>query len=161
MIVNRIRQVQELEKNNINILKFCPLFHLLSEEFISKLYMIQICGNFDLLVFSFFFFAIFKDNVIYSFAFITGKTLDGVLLMTTDLMMYGLGNNRDGQLGIGHMSTTLQPVLIGILNGKKIKKLIYLPTPVVFALTEEGQVSTCFSHVFTFFYKFIYIIMVA
>ncbi|XP_020298933.1 RCC1 and BTB domain-containing protein 2-like [Pseudomyrmex gracilis] len=105
-------QVHKLESNNINILKFCPLFNLLSKEFVSKLYMVQICG----------------------------ETLDGILLMTTDLMMYGLGNNRGGQLGIGHMSVTLQPVLIGILSGKKIKKLIYLNTPAVFALTEEGQV---------------------
>ncbi|XP_020295029.1 RCC1 and BTB domain-containing protein 1-like isoform X2 [Pseudomyrmex gracilis] len=105
-------QVQNLESKSVNILnKVCPVFNLLSKEFISKLYMIQICG----------------------------KTSDGALLMTTDLMTYGLGNNQGGQLGIGHMSTT-QPVLIGILSGQKIKKLIYLNSPAVFVLTEKGQI---------------------
>lgn len=85
MIVNR--QVQELERKNIDTLKnFCPLLHSLSKEFVSKLPMIQICGNFGFLVFLLH----FKNNVIYSFIFSTGEThLDAALLMTTDLMTYG------------------------------------------------------------------------
>lgn len=67
--------------------------------------------------------------------------------MTTDLMIYGLGNNRDGQLGIGYIEKTTYPVKIDVLCGKKIKKLIYLSKPVVFALTEEGQVYICFFNI--------------
>ena len=65
-------------------------------------------------------------------------------------MVYGLGINYNGRLGIGRASNTIYPKEVEILCGKNIKTFccnternyengsLYQTT--VFALTEEGQV---------------------
>lgn len=59
--------------------------------------------------------------------------------MTKNRMVYGLGTNYNGRLGLN--KDYIQPEKIKTLCGKKIK-IFYCNTDVdcIFALTEEGEV---------------------
>ena len=78
------------------------------------------------------------------------KVDDGVLFATKDKMVFSLGTNYNGRLGLDFTRSTLLPEKVEILCGKNIKTFccndvmndkernLYQTT--VFALTEEGQV---------------------
>lgn len=57
-------------------------------------------------------------------------------------MVYGLGCNDSGRLGIGNESITFQPKKVEALCGKSIKTFCSANPGFtsVFALTEEGEV---------------------
>ncbi|KYN32781.1 RCC1 and BTB domain-containing protein 1 [Trachymyrmex septentrionalis] len=55
-------------------------------------------------------------------------------------MVYGLGNNTAGCLGIGNTNCTLFPKKVEALCGKDIKTFAYNNGPNVLALTKEGEV---------------------
>ena len=55
-------------------------------------------------------------------------------------MVYAVGSNTSGCLGIGDTQSTLYPKKIKELCGKDIKTFAYGKGPHVLALTEEGKV---------------------
>lgn len=67
--------------------------------------------------------------------------LDSALIMSKDKMVYGLGINHNGRLGLNKEADYIQPEKVEGLCGKNIKTF-YCNTTMdcFFALTEEGEV---------------------
>lgn len=69
-----------------------------------------------------------------------GDLANEALIVTKNDMVYGLGCNRAGCLGIDDTSSTLRPKKIENLCNKGIQTFAYGSGPHVLALTREGQV---------------------
>ncbi|KOC62519.1 RCC1 and BTB domain-containing protein 1 [Habropoda laboriosa] len=94
------------------VLRYWPIFSLLDLKFISKIYMTLVYGDLG----------------------------DEALIVTKDGMVYGLGKNASGCLGIGDTHSTLYPKKIDTLCKKDIKTFAHGKGPHVLALTESGEV---------------------
>lgn len=63
------------------------------------------------------------------------------MIVTKDKMVYGLGLNENGRLGVNDNNDIFQPRKVEKLCGKNIKTFCcYNYCSPVFALTEEGEV---------------------
>ncbi|KYN22215.1 RCC1 and BTB domain-containing protein 1, partial [Trachymyrmex cornetzi] len=89
-----------------------PIFSLLEPEFVSQIHMVVVYGNLG----------------------------NEALIMTKDKMMYALGNNIAGCLGIGDTHGTLYPKKVEALCERDIRTFAYGSGPHVLALTKEGEV---------------------
>ncbi|KYN38601.1 RCC1 and BTB domain-containing protein 1 [Trachymyrmex septentrionalis] len=89
-----------------------PIFNSLEPKFVSQIHMV----------------------------FVYGTLGNEALIVTKDKMVYGLGKNVNGCLGIGDKDATLKPQKIEALCGKDIKTFAYGVGPHVLALTKEGKV---------------------
>jgi len=69
-----------------------------------------------------------------------GRHAEEALIVTRDKMVYGLGDNIAGCLGIGNTNCTLFPKKVKTLCGKDIKTFAYSNGPNILALTKEGEV---------------------
>ncbi|KYM89097.1 RCC1 and BTB domain-containing protein 1 [Atta colombica] len=74
--------------------------------------------------------------------FVFGRHAQEALIITRDKMVYGLGDNIAGCLGIGNTNCTLFPKKVEILCGKDIKTFAYSNGPNILALTKEGEIVT-------------------
>lgn len=93
-------------------LRSWPIFSLLESEFVSQIHMVVVYGNLG----------------------------NEALIMTKDKMMYALGNNIAGCLGIGDTHGTLYPKKVEALCERDIRTFAYGSGPHVLALTKEGEV---------------------
>ncbi|CAK9828724.1 RCC1 and BTB domain-containing protein 1 [Anthophora retusa] len=73
-------------------------------------------------------------------AIVYGDLANEALIVTKSGMVYGLGRNVSGCLGIGNTGSTLYPKPINELCGKCIKTFACGKSPHCLALTEEGEV---------------------
>ncbi|KAG5338370.1 RCBT1 protein, partial [Acromyrmex charruanus] len=89
-----------------------PIFNSLESKFVSQIHMV----------------------------FVYGTLGNEALIVTKDKMVYGLGKNVNGCLGIGDKDATLEPQKVEALCGKDIKTFAYGNGPHVLALTKEGEV---------------------
>ena len=80
---------------------------------------------------------------IFIFQLETGTLGNEALIVTKDKMVYGLGKNVNGCLGIGNKNATLKPQKVEALCGKDIKTFACGIGPHVLALTKEGEVRSC------------------
>ncbi|KYN08721.1 RCC1 and BTB domain-containing protein 1 [Cyphomyrmex costatus] len=92
-------------------LRSWPIFNSLEPEFVSHIHMVFVYG---------------KGNE--------------ALIVTKDKMVYGLGKNIKGCLGIGDQNATLEMKKVVDLCGKNIKTFACGMGPHVLALTKEGEV---------------------
>ena len=69
-----------------------------------------------------------------------GNLGNEALIVTMDKVVYALGCNASGCLGIGDSHSTLYPKKVEALCGKDIKTFAHGRGPHVLALTEEGKV---------------------
>ncbi|KAG5306665.1 RCBT1 protein, partial [Acromyrmex insinuator] len=72
--------------------------------------------------------------------FVYGTLGNEALIVMKNKMVYGLGKNVNGCLGIGDKDATLEPQKVEVLCGKDIKTFAYGNGPHVLALTKEGEV---------------------
>ncbi|XP_018392145.1 PREDICTED: RCC1 and BTB domain-containing protein 1-like [Cyphomyrmex costatus] len=93
-------------------LRSWPIFNSLEPKFVSQIHMV----------------------------FVYGKLGNEALIVTKDKMVYGLGNNVNGCLGIGDENSTLELKKVEALCGKDIKTFACGIGPHVLALTKEGEV---------------------
>ncbi|KZC13853.1 RCC1 and BTB domain-containing protein 1 [Dufourea novaeangliae] len=93
-------------------LRYYPIFSLLEPEFMSKIHMV----------------------------FVYGSSEKCGLIVTKDGILYALGNNKLGGLGIGDSQGTLYPTIVEVLSGKDIKTFAYGSGGHVLALTSKGEV---------------------
>ncbi|XP_018308499.1 RCC1 and BTB domain-containing protein 1 [Mycetomoellerius zeteki] len=89
-----------------------PIFNSLESQFLSQIHMVLVYGTLG----------------------------NEALIVTKDKMVYGLGNNVNGCLGIGDEDATLDPKKVEDLCGKDIKTFAYGIGPHVLALTKEGEI---------------------
>ncbi|KAK1124707.1 hypothetical protein K0M31_006071 [Melipona bicolor] len=73
-------------------------------------------------------------------ALVYGNLGNEALIVTTDKVVYALGCNTSGCLGIGVSHSTLYPKKVEALCGKDIKTFAHGRGPHVLALTEEGKI---------------------
>ncbi|XP_043513909.1 RCC1 and BTB domain-containing protein 1-like isoform X1 [Frieseomelitta varia] len=73
-------------------------------------------------------------------AFVYGNLGNEALIVTMDKVVYALGCNTYGCLGIGDSHGTLYPKKVEALCGKAIKTFAFGRGPYVLALTEEGKI---------------------
>ncbi|XP_061938416.1 RCC1 and BTB domain-containing protein 1 isoform X3 [Apis cerana] len=93
-------------------LKNWPIFSFLDLNYVSKIHMALVYGNFG----------------------------NEALVVTKDKMVYAIGSNISGCLGTGDTYNTLYPRRVEELCGKDIKTFAYGKGPHVLALTEDGKV---------------------
>ncbi|KYN01660.1 PREDICTED: RCC1 and BTB domain-containing protein 1-like [Cyphomyrmex costatus] len=92
-------------------LRSWPIFNSLEPKFVSQIHMV----------------------------FVYGKLGNEALIVTKDKMVYGLGNDINGCLGIGNENVTLELKKVEALCGKDIKTFA-CGSGHVLALTKEGEV---------------------
>ncbi|OAD53000.1 RCC1 and BTB domain-containing protein 1 [Eufriesea mexicana] len=93
-------------------LKNWPIFSFLDSDFISNIHMV----------------------------FVYGDLGNEALIVTKDKMVYALGNNTSGCLGIGDTNSTLYPRKVEELCNQNVTMFTHGIGPYVLALTEEGKV---------------------
>ena len=71
---------------------------------------------------------------------ITGEMGRETLMVMRNKMVYAMGNNVNGCLGIGNTNSTLYPRKVEALCKKNIKTFAYGNGSHVLALTKEGEV---------------------
>lgn len=121
-------------------LRSWPIFSLLEPEFVSQIHMVVVYGNSS----SSFPLAYLVWQRCLSLYFKTGNLGNEALIMTKDKVMYALGNNIAGCLGIGDTHGTLYPKKVEALCERDIRTFAYGSGPHVLALTKEGEVSLDF-----------------
>ena len=116
-------------------LRSWPIFSLLESEFISQIHMVVVYGNSSSSV------SVLALTVCcLALCFKIGNLGNEALIMTKDKMMYALGNNIAGCLGIGDTHGTLYPKKVEALCERDIRTFAYGSGPHVLALTKEGEV---------------------
>ncbi|KAG5339698.1 RCBT1 protein, partial [Acromyrmex heyeri] len=116
-------------------LRSWPIFSLLESEFVSQIHMVVVYGNSSSSL------SVLALTVCcLSLYFKTGNLGNEALIMTKDKMMYALGNNIAGCLGIGDTHGTLYPKKVEALCERDIRTFAYGSGPHVLALTKEGEV---------------------
>ncbi|XP_017764789.1 PREDICTED: RCC1 and BTB domain-containing protein 1-like [Eufriesea mexicana] len=93
-------------------LKNWPIFSFLDSDFISNIHMV----------------------------FVYGDLGNEALIVTKDKMVYALGSNTSGCLGIGDTNSTLYPRKVEELCNQNVTMFAHGKGPYVLALTEEGKV---------------------
>lgn len=79
-------------------------------------------------------------SVLFTLCLKTGNLGNEALIVTRDNMVYGLGNNTVGCLGIGNTIPTLHPIKVEALCKKAVYMFAYGSGPHVLALTRRGEV---------------------